>query len=38
MLLAWQANRNDKPAKAEWYFTTANAHIKLKKLYPSIRE
>jgi transposase len=35
---AWQNNRNDKAAKMDWRFTTADARIKLKKLYPSIPE
>jgi hypothetical protein len=33
---AWQASRNNKHAKADWQFTTANARIKLKRLYPAI--
>ena len=33
---AWQNNRNGKKNKIDWQFTTANARIKLKKLYPSI--
>ena len=33
---AWVENRNAKDAKANWQFTTAEARIKLKKLYPSI--
>jgi len=32
---AWQADRNRHHAKAEWHFTTADARVKLKKLYPS---
>src|SRR5438094_4315282 len=32
---AWQANRNKHHAKADWQFTTKNARIKLKHLYPS---
>ena len=35
---AWQAERNSKSAKMDWRFTTAEARIKLKKLYPSITE
>jgi hypothetical protein len=35
---AWQNNRNDKAAIMDWRFTTADARIKLKKLYPSIPE
>jgi uncharacterized small protein (DUF1192 family) len=33
---AWQAERNKKHAKADWQFTTTNARIRLKRLYPSI--
>jgi hypothetical protein len=33
---AWQAERNRKHAKADWHFTTANARIKLKRLYPTL--
>lgn len=33
---AWAENRNTKDAKVDWQFTTADARIKLKKLYPSI--
>ena len=33
---AWEQERNAHHAKADWHFTTANARIKLKHLYPSI--
>jgi hypothetical protein len=33
-VVAWQANRNKNPTKADWRFTTADARIKLKHLYP----
>lgn len=33
---AWQEHRNRQNAKIEWQFTTKNARIKLKRLYPSI--
>ena len=33
---AWQNHRNNKDSKIEWRFTSKNARIKLKKLYPSI--
>ncbi len=32
---AWQVIRNTAEAKVNWRFTTKNARIKLKKLYPS---
>ena len=35
---AWQKDRNNKTSKMTWRFTTADARIKLKKLYPSITE
>jgi len=34
--MAWAQKRNAKEAKVDWRFTTADARIKLKKLYPSI--
>lgn len=33
---AWQADRNSKNATADWQFTTANARVKLKRLYPAL--
>jgi len=33
---AWQNDRNNKPSKINWQFTTKDARIKLKRLYPSI--
>jgi len=33
---AWQNNRNNKNAEINWQFTTENARIKLKRLYPSL--
>ncbi|MGC1297813.1 MAG: IS630 family transposase [Alloacidobacterium sp.] len=35
-VLAWEDNRNSKHAKADWQFTTADARIKLKRLYPAL--
>ena len=32
---AWQHRRNTAATKADWRFTTADARIKLRKLYPS---
>jgi len=31
---AWQDNRNKNHVKADWQFTTDDARIKLKRLYP----
>ncbi len=33
---AWQNDRNAKVVKVDWRFTTADARIKLKRLYPEI--
>ena len=33
---AWQDRRNQEAIKVDWRFTTADARIKLKSLYPSI--
>ena len=33
---AWEQDRNKNHAKADWRFTTPDARIKLKHLYPSI--
>jgi hypothetical protein len=33
---AWQNLRNASHAKADWQFTTADARIKLKRLYPTL--
>ena len=35
---AWQAERNGHTAKVDWRFTTADARIRLKHLYPKIDE
>jgi hypothetical protein len=34
---AWQIDRNSKVVKIDWRFTTADARIKLKHLYPVIQ-
>ena len=34
---AWQRQRNHETVRANWRFTTDNARIKLKSLYPSIQ-
>ena len=33
---AWQKARNRRHCKVDWRFTTADARIKLKRLYPSV--
>jgi hypothetical protein len=35
---AWETERNNKNAKINWQFTTEDARIKLKRLYPSFDE
>jgi recombinational DNA repair ATPase RecF len=32
---AWNRQRNQKAKTIQWHFTTQDARIKLKKLYPS---
>lgn len=34
----WQADRNENCATIDWRFTTADARIKLKRLYPSFHK
>ena len=33
---AWEISRNKTHTKADWQFTTDNARVKLKRLYPSV--
>jgi len=33
---AWQHDRNNNHTKADWQFTTADARVKLKRLYPAL--
>lgn len=33
---AWEGRRNGDGVKADWQFTTADARVKLRKLYPTI--
>src|SRR5262245_50674056 len=35
---AWEARRNTAASTVEWRFTTADARIKLKKLYPVLNQ
>lgn len=35
---AWAQNRNNKKSRINWQFTTKDARIKLKRLYPSIND
>ena len=34
---AWQENRNKHQVKADWQFTTSDARVKLKSLYPQFQ-
>ena len=34
-IAAWQWARNSRPCKIDWQFTTPDARIKLKRLYPT---
>ena len=33
---AWEDSRNKRHTKADWHFTTADARVKLKRLYPAL--
>ena len=33
---AWEDERNKNHTKSDWQFTTADARIKLKRLYPTL--
>jgi DDE superfamily endonuclease len=33
---AWNTQRNEKHAKAHWQFTTDDARVKLRRLYPIV--
>ncbi|MDD3035255.1 MAG: IS630 family transposase, partial [Bacteroidales bacterium] len=33
----WETNRNVRQKEVEWQFTTAEARVKLKRLYPQIK-
>ena len=35
-IAAWEKRRNELSCKVDWQFTTQDARIKLKRLYPSI--
>lgn len=35
-IAAWEAERNAQSTRVDWRFTTADARIKLKRLYPTI--
>jgi hypothetical protein len=33
---AWEDSRNKDHTKADWQFTTSDARVRLKRLYPSL--
>jgi hypothetical protein len=33
----WEVERNDRAVGGNWRFTTANARIKLRRLYPAVQ-
>lgn len=35
-IVAWETDRNNRPSTIKWRFTTTDARIKLRKLYPNI--
>ena len=35
-VLAWETDRNNRTKKIDWQFTTSDARIKLKRLYPNL--
>ena len=37
-VVAWQERRDEKGGKIDWRFTTEEARIKLKRLYPALQE
>ena len=34
---AWMADRNNREGRIDWHFTTSDARIKLKRLYPVVK-
>ena len=36
-IAAWQGERNERAVEVRWRFTTADARIKLRRLYPSLQ-
>jgi hypothetical protein len=36
-IAGWQEKRNARPTRVQWQFTTADARIKLRSLYPSLQ-
>lgn len=38
LVAAWQTKRNQRRVKVDWQFTSSEARVKLKRLYPSIHD
>ena len=38
LVTIWETKRNQRQVKVDWQFTTADARVKLKRLYPSIHD
>lgn len=36
-IAAWEQRRNRAGVKADWQFTTTDARLKLRKLYPTVK-
>jgi hypothetical protein len=34
---AWELERNERMVEVKWQFTTADARVKLRRLYPAIQ-
>ena len=37
LVAAWEEERNERMVEVKWQFTTADARIKLRRLYPSVQ-
>jgi hypothetical protein len=35
--VAWERDRNAAVVKVDWQFTTTDARVKLKRLYPTVQ-
>jgi hypothetical protein len=35
-IAAWEGDRDHRPSKIDWHFTTSDARIKLKHMYPKL--
>jgi hypothetical protein len=37
LTVAWTEERNERGVEVQWRFTTADARVKLRRLYPSLQ-